>query len=51
MSIDFAKTSFVDKLFNGLSGWVAESDVGLDFSDKVGSGFVDSDEGSVVELS
>lgn len=51
MLVNLTETSLVDELLDGFPGWVSKSDVRLDLSDQVGSGLVDSDEGSVVELS
>ena len=56
--IDFSISSLVDKFFDGFSGritkllsFIPEGDVWLNSSHEVDGGFVDSDKGSVVELS
>ena len=51
MLVDFAISSLVNELSDSLSGRISEGDVWLNFSDEVSSGLVDSDEGSVVQLS
>ena len=50
-SLDFTATSFVDKLGDGLSGWVTIGDEWLDHLDHVPCGFVKLDENGVVQLS
>lgn len=49
--VDLAVTSLENKFADGLAGRISESDVGLNSSEHVGGGFVDSNEDSVVELS
>ena len=50
-SLDFTATSFVDKLGDGLSGWVTIGDEWLDHLDHVPCGFVKLNEDGVVNLS
>ena len=50
MPVDLAISSLENEFSDGFSGRIAESDVGLNFSEKVGRGFIDSDEGSVMDL-
>lgn len=51
LSVDLAISSLEDEFADGFAGGVAEGDVGLDSSEHVGGGLVDSNEDSVVELS
>lgn len=51
LSVDLAVSSLEDKFADGFARGVSEGDVGLDSSEEVGGGFVDSNEDSVVELS
>jgi len=44
-------TSFKDKFSNSLSGRITKSNIGLNFTEEIGGGFVDSDKNSVMELS
>lgn len=48
--IDFSESSFENEFSDGLSGRISKGDIGFNFSDHVSGGFVNSDEGSVVEL-
>ena len=50
-SVHLGVSPLVHELSNGVSGWVAEGNVWLDLLDHVEGGLVDSDEGSVVDLS
>jgi len=50
-SLDFTATSLVDKLRDGLSGWITISDEWFDHLDHVNGGFVQFDENGVVQLS
>ena len=50
-SLDFTTTSFVHKLGDGLSGWIAVSDEWLDHLDHVPCGFVKFNEDGIVNLS
>ena len=50
-SLDLTATSLVDKLGDGLSGWVTISDEWLDHLDHVPGGFVQFDKNGVVQLS
>lgn len=49
--VNFTISSFIYKFSDGFSGRIAKSDVGLNSSQKVSWGFVDSNESPVVELS
>ena len=49
--VDLSVTSLVDQFSDGFSWWVSEGYVGLNSSQEVYWGLVDSDEGSVVQLS
>ena len=49
--VDLAVTSLEDEFPDGLLGWVAVGDVGLNSSKHIDGGLVDSDEDSVMELS
>jgi len=49
--VDLSITPLEDKLPDGFSGRIAKGYIGLNFSEKVGWSFVDSDEGSIVDLS
>lgn len=50
-SVDLTVASLVNKLGDGLSGWVAPGDEWLDNSDHVHGSLVELDEGGVVQLS
>lgn len=50
-SVDLAVTSLVDESSDAITGGVSVSDVGLNSSDHVDGGLVESNENSVVELS
>ena len=50
-SLDFTAASLVDKLGDGLSGWVAVGNEWLDHLDHVPGSLVQFDENGVVELS
>jgi len=49
--VDLTETSLVDQVRDGVSGGISESDVRFDLLDHVKSSSVDSNEGSVVDLS
>jgi len=51
LSINSGITSFVDKFLDGSSGGISKSDVGENLLKHVLSGFIDTDEGSVMDLS
>ena len=49
--VNFTITSLENEFSDGLSGRVSEGDVGLNSSENVAGSLIDSDEGSVVDLS
>lgn len=49
--VNFTITSLENEFSDGLSGRISEGDVGLNSSENVGWSLIDSDEGSVVDLS
>lgn len=49
--VDLSKSSLKDEISDGLSGRISVGNVRFDFSQKIYSGLVDSDEAGVVELS
>jgi len=51
LSVDSGISSLVDQFLDGSSGGVSESDVGEDLLEHVLSGFIDTDEGGVMDLS
>lgn len=51
MSVDLAISSLKDEFADGFARGVSEGDVGLDSSEHVDGGFVESNKDSVVELS
>ncbi len=51
LSVDFTISSLEDKFSNGFSWRISKGDVRLNFSEEIWWSFVDSDKGSVVDLS
>ena len=51
LSVDFSVSSLENEFSNSFSGRISEGDIWLNFSEEVGWSFVDSDKGSVVDLS
>jgi hypothetical protein len=49
--VDFSISSLENEFADGLSGWITEGDVWFNSSDEVRRCFVDSHEGTVVDLS
>ena len=50
LSVDLAEAALVDKLADGVTGWVTIGDVRLDHADHVDGSTVKLDEDTVVEL-
>lgn len=51
LSVDLSVSSLENEFADGFARGVSEGDVGLDSSEEVGGGLVDSNEDSIVELS